>query len=582
MSLRERLNTEALMARLQGRPRQVLVLTRHFFNRLFQNEIIPFEEQMKEKLFTVLAVLAAVGWVLTNTLFSQYMFVEDLGQSWMEKFAFLTIFMLILAFAVLLEWDVLFLDAKDHQNLRPLPVRPNTLLASKFLSFLLFVGLFSAAANAFSVFGVAFFLPRWTGDNLSALARTMGAHVLATTAALLFTFLAFLFLEAVLLVALGRRAFRAVALALRLGLAVACVAVILVALIDPSTLAKGLDFLKALRADRPSSILFFPPMWFTSIYEILVGRFDPLYSAGALLGLGSIVALGVADFLALSFGLRKHSRRSLEVRKPRRAAAGLRTAGGRLFDRTILGHPVERAVFRFAAKTFRASAAHKVRLAGYLAVGLGLLLLSVGTSNPWARDPATAALNVLSAPIVLGFFLILGFRSGMNTPFGPEANWVFRLTEGPDRHPYFLAVRKAVVFLLILPFAVLLWPIHAWLWGAGPAAVHTAYVLAWMLLAGQAAFWRFSRIPYACLVVPGKAKLQARWAPYVLGFFIAVSSIATLERSLFRHPGRFPVFFLAAAAVLTGLEFVQRRFIDPKLSLTYVEEPEPVMVTLGG
>jgi len=582
MSLNGRLGFEALMRRTRGRPRQVLVLTRHFFNRLFQNEIIPFEDQMKEKLFTVLAVLAAVGWVLTNTLFSQYMFVEDFGQSWMEKFAFLAVFMTILAFAVLLEWDVLFPDARDHLNLRPLPVKPSTLFTAKFLSFLAFVGLFSAAANALSVFGVAFFLPKWTGDSLTALLRYMGAHILATTAALLFVFLFFLFLQAALLAVLGGRAFRAVALTLRLGLAVACVALILVALVDPVTLSKGLEFLKARRGTRPSSLLLFPPMWFASLYEVLIGRSEALYAAGARVGLGSILVLGAADFLAMSFGFRKHIRKSLEVRKSRRPLSRLGTRASGVFDRAVLPLPVEKAVFHFAAKTLRASAGHKVRLAGYLAFGLGLLLLSTGTRILEARDPSTAHLNVLSAPIVLGFFLILGLRSGMNIPFGPEANWVFRLTEGSDRNPYFIAVRKAVVFLVILPFAALLWPVHAWLWGGGPAALHTAYVLAWMLLAGQAAFWRFSRIPYACLVVPGKAKLQARWLPYVIGFFVAVSAIGTLERSLFRHPGRFPVFFLAAAAVLAGLEFVQRRYIGPKLALVYVEEPEPIMVTLGG
>jgi len=570
------------MARLGVRSRRLFVLTRHFFDRLFQNEIIPFEDQMKEKLITVLAMLAAVGWVLTNTLFSQYMFIEDLGQSWMEKFAFLSIFMIILAFAVLLEWDVLFPDAKDHQNLRPLPVGSNTLFAAKFLSFLLFVGLFSAAANALSVFGVAFFMPRWTGNSLPALFRYMGAHILSVTAALLFIFLLFLFLEAVLLALLGGRAYRAVALALRLGLAVLCVAVILVALVDPVTLKKGLDFLEARRAARPTSLLLFPPMWFASLYEILIGRPEPLYAAGAWIGLGSILILGAADFLAMAFGFRKHIRRSLEVRKPRRRLAGVRAGLGRVFDRTILRRPVERAVFHFTVKTLRASSAHKVRLAGYLAVALGVLLLSVGLRKVEVLEPAASGLDLLSAPLVVGLIFLLGLRSGMNVPFAPEANWIFRLTESRDRNPYLVAVRKTVVILGILPLSVLIWPAYAWFWGAGPATVHAVYVAVWLLLVCQAVFWRFSRIPYACLVVPGKAKLQARWLPYLLGFVMAVSSIATLERSLFRHPGRFPIFFLFALAALVVLEIVRRRFIDSKLDLVFVEEPEPVMITLGG
>ncbi len=91
---------DLLVGRLRGRPRQTLVLTRHFFNRLFQNDVFPFEEQMKEKVYVLLAMLATVGWFFTTVLFSQYMFVEDLGQSWREKLAFLSFFMLFMALAV--------------------------------------------------------------------------------------------------------------------------------------------------------------------------------------------------------------------------------------------------------------------------------------------------------------------------------------------------------------------------------------------------------------------------------------------------------------------------------------------------
>ena len=580
MSLKDILGFEALMARLPGGSRRLLVLTRHFFERLFQNEIIPFEDQMKEKLFTVLAMLAAVGWVLTNTLFSRYMFVEDAGQSWLEKFAFLGVFMIILALAVILEWDVLFPDRRDHLNLRSLPIGPGTLFTAKFLSFLLFVGMFSAAANALSVFGVAFFLPRWTGDSLEALLRYMGAHLLSTTAAFLFVFLFFLFLEAALLAFFGPRAFRAVSLAFRLVFSVLCVVAVLAALVDPYSLQKVLNHVSSLRTTRPTSVLLFPPMWFTGLYETLIGRRDPLYVAGANIGLAAILSLGLADFLAMSFSYRKHIRKSLEVRPVRLPLAGIRAAGGKLFDRLVLRDPVQRAVFHFTGKTLRTSAAHKVRLAGYLAAALGFLLLVLGTRKIDLSGPATANLNILSAPVILGFFVLLGFRSGMNIPYEPEANWIFRLTESKERKHYFIALKKVVLFFALLPLFAVLWIAFAWLWGAGTSFLHCVYGFAWALLAMEGLFWKFARIPFACLVVPGKAKLQMRWLPYLLGFLVAISLISLGERALFKDPGRFPIFFAAVAVILAALEFDQRRFVYPKLALIYEEEPEPVMITL--
>jgi len=59
---------DRIAASLSGESKQALVLTRHFFNRLFQNDIFPFQEQMKEKLAVILAMIAALGWLMADAL----------------------------------------------------------------------------------------------------------------------------------------------------------------------------------------------------------------------------------------------------------------------------------------------------------------------------------------------------------------------------------------------------------------------------------------------------------------------------------------------------------------------------------
>ena len=44
---------------LRGEARQFVILTRHFFNRFFINDIVAFEEQMKEKTIAAIACWAA-------------------------------------------------------------------------------------------------------------------------------------------------------------------------------------------------------------------------------------------------------------------------------------------------------------------------------------------------------------------------------------------------------------------------------------------------------------------------------------------------------------------------------------------
>jgi hypothetical protein len=576
MEVRDWFRFERWAGRLSGRPRQLLVLTRHFFNRFFQNDVFTFEEQMKEKLYVLLAMVAPMGWFMCSALFLPYLFAPDNGESWSGKFVFIAFFMTLLAIAVVLEWDVLFLDRRDELNFVPLPIRMGTIFTAKFLASFVFVAFFSAAVNALSVVAVSMFLTRWIGGDLDSLLRYGLAHIVSTTAAFVFVFLFFVFLESVLLVLFRGWLFRAVSLAVRFALAVGGIIAVF-SLLNPSSL---LATLAELHEGRITDLLWFPPMWFTSIYEIMIGRGKPLYAAGANIGLAAILILALAFFAGLALSYRTHVRQSLEIRTRRRPlAVGFRFLSA-LFDRIFLPNPTQRAVFHFTSKTLRQSPAHKVRLAGYLAVTLGFLWILLGGRKDIFQSAAGAGLNVYAAPLLLAFALLLGVRSGMNTPLAAEANWVFRMTETVIQRPYFLALKKAVFFLILFPLFAVLFAVHAWFWGVGPAAVHGLYGLTWALLARELLFWRFARIPFSCLVVPGKARLYSRWLPYLLGALLAFSALSSLERALWRSSGGFPIFFGAMAVVLFGLNLVQRLFVYEKLKIVYEEEPEPVMVTL--
>ncbi len=567
---------ERWAGRLSGRPRQILVLTRHFFNRFFQNDVFTFEEQMKEKLYVLLAMVAPMGWFMCSTLFLPYLLAPDNGESWSGKFVFIAFFMSLLAIAVVLEWDVLFLDRRDELNFVPLPIRMGTIFTAKFLASFVFVAFFSAAVNVLSVVAVSMFLPRWIGGDLDSLGRYALAHIVSTTAAFVFVFLFFVFLESVLLVLFRGWLFRVVSLAVRFALAVGCI-IGLFSLINPSWL---IGTLSELRGGRTMNLLWFPPMWFTSIYEIIIGRGNPLYRAGAKIGFVSLLILALAFFAGMTLSYRTHVRRLLEVRTPRRVLAPVVRFLAAKFDRLFLRNPTERAIFHFTGQTLRRSAAHKLRMAGYLAVTLGLLWILLGGRKDIFRSAAGAGLNVYAAPLLLAFALLLGIRSGMNIPLTAEANWVFQMTETAIHRFYFTALKKAIFFLILLPLFAFLFAVHAWFWGAGPAAVHGLYGLTWALLARELLFWRYARIPFSCRVVPGKARLYSLWLPYLFGVLLAFSALALLERELWRSPRGFPIFFGTMAVVLIGVNLAQRLFVYEKLTIVYEEEPEPVMITL--
>ncbi len=567
--------------RLGGPARQTLVLGRHFFQRLFQNDVFAFEDQMKEKVYILLAMVAAAGWILTTTLFGQYMFVEDLGQSWLEKTAFLSLFMIFLGLAVVLEWDVLFPDARDHLNLTPLPVRPRTITAAKFGAFAVFVAAYTAAASLFSVFAICVFLPRWNGDTIGSLLSYAAAHVAAQAAAYTFVFLASFLMEAVLLAVLGGRIFRTVSLLLRFGLILGVAAVVILTLTDLAAVQSLLEQVAGMKEGRPAALLAWPPIWFVSMYECLIGRSSDFYTAGANIGLAVLLLLALACWLTMTLALRRLRRTAGEVRTRRSGSGrGLGRALARGWDRVLFRSQPEKAVFHFITGTIRKSVLHKTRLAGSLAISLGAVLLIVGLRRANWAGPAAAGFGVLGAPLALGSFLLLGLRAAFNVPYAAEANWTFRLTERRDLRPYFRAVKKVTALGILMPVTAATAAFYARSWGAGPAALHALYVLAWLALLAEALFWGYTRIPFACRVVPGKAKLYVRWLPYGLGFLAGWGLIVSSEKTLFMSPGQFAVLLPAMAALIVGLEVYQRRFVYPGLALVYEEEPEPIMVSL--
>jgi len=580
MALRDWMDFEFLCWRLSERPRRFAVLVRHFFIRFFQNDVFPFEDQMKEKLYVVLAMIAPLGWILATALFSGYIFQPDNGESWFEKCILISFFMVLMVFIAVLEWDALFIDRRDYANLAGLPVRPGTIFRAKFVSLIFFVALYAAAVNTLSGVATGFFLPQYIGSSAGAFFLYLLAHWTALTLSFYFAFFLILGLEAVLLLLLGPRLFRPVSLFVRFVLATACFAFLIIYLVDHGALRGLFETLAGYRTSDRELFLWIPPVWFTAIYENIIGRTGPVYAAASVRGLLATAGLGVFSFLALAWSYRKHMKKSLEVRAGRNplraAAAWLRP----VFDGLVLRHPTERAIFHFFGRTLRNSPRLKVRLAGMLAIALGFLFVLVRGTAALSLSVATAGLNVLAIPSVLALALLLAFRSGVNIPLTAEANWIFRLTEAPPRRLYFTALKKAVFFYGLLPLFLVVFGVYAFIWGPGPAALHSLYGLVCALFFREFLFWRYAKIPFSCLVVPGKAQVHKFWIFYTAAFLLVVSIQATGERALFRTASGFPLFFGVTIGLLWALNIYQRTCIYEKIRIIYEEEPEPVMVTL--
>jgi hypothetical protein len=580
------LSFDGLMTRLSGRSRQLLVLTRHFFNRLFQNEVFPFEEQMKEKLIASLVLLSVLGGHIAVSLFGKYgmlekyiFLTEDPG-SWVDKCYFIAFFMTVLAFIVVLDWDFMFLDRKDAFNLLPLPVRARTLFQAKFLSFIVLILLFTAAVNALSVAVVSFFLPHLRFQHLGFLFQYAGAHLLSTTTAFAFTFFLFALLNAVFLIVLSPRLYRRVTLILRFGLMVGLVILLTMFLVSSLFMPNMFAWMGHVLEGESGAGLLFPPFWFTGLYEWLLGNRDPVFGFGASVALASLLVLLPLYFGAIAISYRRHLRRSTEEVARRDPLRNLKNTLSRAFQSVALRNSTQRAVYYFVIRTLRTSAMHRIRIAGSLALGIGLSLIFLFNSGVSFQSLSAQNLNILAVPLVLSFFLLVSLRMTSSTPLAPQANWIFKMTEVESRRHYFVGMKKALVIRALVPLFLLLLFAYADAWGWKKAALHTAYGFASALILLEVLFWKYSKIPFSCVSMPGQAKVHVYWVFYGLGFLFYTRGLSLLERGQFWIRGHFIPYFGIVATLLVFLWRYQDVFIYRRLRIVYEDEPEEPLISL--
>ncbi len=558
---------------------QFVFLTRHFFERMFRNDTVDFEDQMKERLIVVLVVLAVILTWSSNTLLFKYQFLPDDNRSWEEKNYVFTLMMILFGIVTVLEWDVLFPDRRDFLNLTPLPIRMRTVFGSKLASFVLFVGLFSAAMTALPSVLFAMYLTDWRAKSLVVAGRYVVSHVVAGFAANFVIFFGFVFIQFILMTFLPEALFRRVSLLVRFALVAGLVFILLGFLIMPAMLDGSFSSLEALKAKGDPFIFRFPPLWFVGLYEVILGTSDPVFAAQARTAGGAVVLSLLLFVLASALSYRRHLRKTLDLERGRRPLFGLREAWSSVLHKVFRMGPEERAVAGFFGSTLRTSAKHRMTFAYYLAVGAAAALISIFAfvSRGWLSWISPSNGFVLAIPLMVAFVLIAGIRSLVNLPAAVEANWIFQLTETPRRRRYIAGLRKAVFLRLAVPLSATVLVAHLTVWNFRDAFLHSTFILGVSLLGIEAAFFRFRKIPFACTYLPGKSRIYQWVFPSAIGIVVLLTLASKLEIWLFRRPSRFGFWFLGIAAAASVLEWMDERLFG-SLPLVYEEEPEPALV----
>ncbi len=561
--------------------RQLFILTRHFFHRLFRNDIVDFEDQMMERLIGVLALLGVFCGLLSYAFLNKYFWIPDEGNSWVEKCAFITFCMLVMGLIAALEWDILFPDARDYKNLYILPLRIRTFFSAKFASLCLFVGLFALSMISVSSLIFTSLLPHWSSSSPLFIIKFLLVHILCVFFALFFAFFFNILLIGFLMALLGHRLFNRFSSYIKSFLLIAHVFLIVLYMRILLFGIRSLASEDIIRGNLPfirNFINYFPPMWFTDLYETLLGsRAIPYHGSlkYALLGLGLMIA---AFFLTAGMSYRRFLQMQGIVQLKNNA---MRKLGGIIsqgYDRIFLRNPVQRAVFHFYSQTMKASISHKMRLVSYIAVAIGLSLIII---IPRFEDPKSffqINRTSVSIPLILSFFLLLGVRSIVNIPVSLAGNWIFQMTEQEDIRNYIAGLRKAVFTLNLVPLFSVLLVLFLFLWNAGAAFLHCVFGLVVSVLVTEVFFLKFNKIPFACSYLPGKEKLQLFWIIYLFAFLAYINLMSWIELQLLKAPRNFFIFFGITFFTILGIRVYQHFFFYKRTGIKYEEVPEPLII----
>lgn len=555
-------------------------LMKHFVVRLFNNDILKFENQKRESLVVLLTILAVSGGVVSTALLMPYvggMLGYTFDTAWKEKSFFITLSMAFTGIISVINWDNMYLDEKDYLYLSGLPVKTSTMYAAKFSSLLVFVGIISLAFNLFSLLVFMSYLGKIVNLNPfydTGILKFGLIHLVSSFMANLFVFMAVASIQSLLMILLEARWFKRISVIVQALLLMSFISVFAW---FPRIYSSMGDF----KGSVSSFMFYFPPMWFVGFYEQMVGNYDfifkPLYYIAGI----AVVLLCDLYLAGIRLSFRRFSRASVvsgRASKLSKTAAGIKER----FDSRFLDNPLEKAIFYFSLATLGRSRRHRLQLVVSLALPLAFVateLTVLALTKGWVyfKD---MGFFLVAVPFVFYVFLVVGFRVVVLHPVVEEANWVFRITELNSPIYYLRGLKKAFFFVGMLPLFCALFFFYYFCWGFMPALYHSLFALGAAFLLVEIFFMDYSKMPFASGYVPGKANIKTFWFLYTAGFAGFVYLFSKLGILLLRNPLYYMVYFAAVATLL----WLARQYRHRKLKefrFVFEEEPEPAMLSLG-
>jgi hypothetical protein len=459
-----------------------------------------------------------------------------------DEYFFIVYSMAITGLVTLLRWDHLLPGRRDYVNLAPLPLQLRSIFLANVVALASMALIFAIDVNAVASF-VFPMLVTYQAPTMGPFLKFAAAHILATMGISLFTFVALLALQGLLMAILPDALYRRVSLAVRTILLIFFFGLLISAFLLP------LDVLNFRFGSRLAGT-WWPPSWFLALFE---SRLAQLHSLAHMPGSVAIAALIAA--LALAVAAFALSYRRYFLRIPERSegpskrsrVSWLRFEWLNPLLRVWVRPGPETASFKFMLKTLMRNETHLLLFGIWVGIGALLSLETIaGTRAPSvSQDLQGGAL--VAAPLILAYAVIAGLRFVFDIPAMVEANWIFRLSDPSVESD---AVARKLMAVCVLPWLLGVWlPIAGSKLGWQDASLVGAAHCLFLLVGIDVALLRFRKIPFTCSFTAGRDRMLKLLVVSFLTLAVAIPMLVIIENAILKHPWKLSILavFIAAA-----------------------------------
>lgn len=566
-------------------------LVRHCVDRIFSGSEGVEPGELDLSIATILALLATPGAFVSLFCMDHYgsllLFLrgqqirfDPYAESVGDEYFFIVLAMVVAGAVAVWKWDRLVPDRRDYSNLAPLPISSSRIFLANLAALSLLAVVLSLDVNAVSSF--LFPLVVCAQQTSHVFVVFLVTHIATIVAASAFGFLAVFALLGILMALLPYNAFRKASIYARCAIVFALMALFTTSFSVPRKM-QHLPHVSLVWAQLP------PPAWFLGMCEILRGQRSPVttsLSRAAIAGLLGALLLSLAAYslcYARCFAQSAETMASLPAGRAGRASLAFR-----LLDVLFLKSAFQRACYRFAFRTIFRSEEQAFALGGILSLGI---VIASQTMLPAIRKKplptiisAVPSAAILSVPLIVGFFLILGLRLVCAIPAPLRANWVFRFHINPQSHECGPLARRIVLTFVALPLVALCVPVYSYFWGWRVGVIHTVLVAVWCTLLMEGLLVRFRKIPFTCSLPKFKSHAIVSGLLLALGHFAFTSLTATVESRALVDPLWFASFVPVVLGVSVALYRRRKTMIESDRWIMFEEQPPTVVevLNLGG